>query len=78
MAAAQAASVRYLTNEHLLFAIEKTFSMSLVTSHDKRSLTSITVAAGGELPTQSAWPDCLGLRGGPRGSEGTGACPEAH
>lgn len=24
---------------------------------------------GGRLPTQSAWPDCLGFLGGPRGTE---------
>ena len=25
------------------------------------------------MPTQSAWPDCFGLRGGPRGKLGIGA-----
>ena len=25
----------------------------------------------GRFPTQSAWPDCFGLRGGPLGVDGT-------
>ena len=30
----------------------------------------MTVPAG-RFPTQSAWPDCFGLRGGPLGVDGT-------
>ena len=44
--------------------------MSLVASLEKWSLRSVITVPGGRFPTQSAWPDCLGLRGGPRGTEG--------
>lgn len=47
--------------------------MSDVASREKWSFRSVTVAAGGRLPTQRACPDCLGFRGGPRGSDGIAA-----
>ena len=47
--------------------------MSEVASREKWSFRSVTVAAGGRLPTQRACPDCFGLRGGPRGSDGIAA-----
>ena len=43
--------------------------MSLVASREKWSLSDTTVVPGGRFPTQSAWPDCFGFRGGPRGIE---------
>lgn len=52
--------------------------MSFVASLEKWSLRSVTVAAGGRLPTQRAWPDCFGLRGGPLGYDGMYAGSEAR
>lgn len=43
--------------------------MSFVASREKWSFRATTVVPGGRFPTQSACPDCLGFRGGPRGIE---------
>jgi hypothetical protein len=50
----------------LLFEIRNTLSMSAVASLEKWSFRSTTFVPGGKLPTQSAWPVCLGFLGGPR------------
>jgi hypothetical protein len=47
--------------------------MSLVASREKWSFSDTTVVPGGRFPTQRAWPDCFGFRGGPRGMELTEA-----
>lgn len=36
----------------------------------------MTLVAGGRFPTQSACPDCFGLRGGPLGNDGIGETSE--
>lgn len=62
-----------MTNAQLLFEIKNKLWMSEVASREKWSFRSVTVAAGGRLPTQRACPDCFGFRGGPRGSDGIAA-----
>ena len=50
--------------------------MVVVASREKWSFKSVMWAPAGRLPTQKAYPDCLGFRGGPRGADGMAALVE--